>query len=503
MVAAEAAAAGLPALVARHSGLAEVAAGLEAELPPALGRLVSVPDGDAAGRSRERLRGALRAAARPIARALRAAVAARSQRQRWSWAGIARRGCSSSSADRASASRDRMASDASARDGRLAARREPYDQLRRRDRRATRERSRRRTDFTVAVEEEFALLDPETLDLVNRFEDVQAAARGTALEPNLVGELIASEVEVKTGRCRRRSRTSRPRSPSGAPQLARARRAARPRARRDGHAPVGELAGPADHRHAALPAQRRDPPLRRLAEQHLRPPRPRRDPRRRPRDRGSRRRSATGSRSCSRSRRARRSSRASTPGSTRRGRRSSRASSRAAACPTRSRSGTSTSRLRPLPLRDGLDRRAHAALVERPPAPRVPDRRDPHLRRPAGPRRGAVARRAHASSLTARCARALDEGEPLPEHPHRLIEENIWRAIRYGLSGELIDLERGDVRPGARAARAADRVGAAGRRGDRRGAVAPRFPSGTRPSGRSRGARRARRSRRSTPSRCA
>jgi len=50
-------------------------------------------------------------------------------------------------------------------------------------------------------------------------------------------------------------------------------------------------------------------------------------------------------------------------------------------------------------------------------------------------------------SLTARCARALDEGEPLPEHPHRLIEENTWRAIRNGLSGELIDLDRGDVLP--------------------------------------------------------
>src|SRR6188474_846147 len=56
-------------------------------------------------------------------------------------------------------------------------------------------------DFTVSIEEEFALLDPETLDLVNRFEEVQAAARGTALEPHLVGELIASEVEVRTGRC--------------------------------------------------------------------------------------------------------------------------------------------------------------------------------------------------------------------------------------------------------------------------------------------------------------
>jgi glutamate---cysteine ligase / carboxylate-amine ligase len=57
------------------------------------------------------------------------------------------------------------------------------------------------TDFTLAVEEEFALLDPETLELTNRFEQLQAAAVGTDVEPHLVGELIASEVEVKTGRC--------------------------------------------------------------------------------------------------------------------------------------------------------------------------------------------------------------------------------------------------------------------------------------------------------------
>jgi len=57
------------------------------------------------------------------------------------------------------------------------------------------------TDFTVAVEEEFALVDPGTLDLTNRFEDVKAAATGTSLEEHLVGELIASEVEVRTGRC--------------------------------------------------------------------------------------------------------------------------------------------------------------------------------------------------------------------------------------------------------------------------------------------------------------
>jgi len=50
-------------------------------------------------------------------------------------------------------------------------------------------------------------------------------------------------------------------------------------------------------------------------------------------------------------------------------------------------------------------------------------------------------------SLTARIARALDEGEPLPNLPHRLLEENLWRAIRHGLSGELIDFASGDVVP--------------------------------------------------------
>jgi len=56
-------------------------------------------------------------------------------------------------------------------------------------------------DFTVAVEEEFAILDPETLSLTNRFEELKAAAEGTELEAHLVGELIASEVEVRTGLC--------------------------------------------------------------------------------------------------------------------------------------------------------------------------------------------------------------------------------------------------------------------------------------------------------------
>src|SRR5690348_4124754 len=64
-----------------------------------------------------------------------------------------------------------------------------------------REEFERGTDFTVAVEEEFALLDPDTLELTDRFEQVKAAADRTDFAEHVVGELIASEVEIRTGRC--------------------------------------------------------------------------------------------------------------------------------------------------------------------------------------------------------------------------------------------------------------------------------------------------------------
>ena len=67
--------------------------------------------------------------------------------------------------------------------------------------RLARERFDEAEDFTLAVEEEFAILDPETLGLVNRFEELQAASVGSDLDGSLVGELIASEVEIRTGRC--------------------------------------------------------------------------------------------------------------------------------------------------------------------------------------------------------------------------------------------------------------------------------------------------------------
>jgi glycosyltransferase involved in cell wall biosynthesis len=88
MVAAEAAAAGCPPVVANHSGLAEIARGLEADYPPTLRHLASFENRDVDG-LRQRFdeilslgaddRAALRAAARS------AAVA------RWSWTNVARR----------------------------------------------------------------------------------------------------------------------------------------------------------------------------------------------------------------------------------------------------------------------------------------------------------------------------------------------------------------------------------------------------------------------------
>jgi glutamate---cysteine ligase / carboxylate-amine ligase len=52
----------------------------------------------------------------------------------------------------------------------------------------------------------------------------------------------------------------------------------------------------------------------------------------------------------------------------------------------------------------------------------------------------------------AQAARDIDDGVPAAEEPHRMIEENMWRAIRYGLDGELLDLERGEPFPAAEAA---------------------------------------------------
>jgi carboxylate-amine ligase len=57
------------------------------------------------------------------------------------------------------------------------------------------------TDLTVGLEEEFALLDPSTLELVPRFEELRdAAADDPVLCDGITGELISSEIEIVSGR---------------------------------------------------------------------------------------------------------------------------------------------------------------------------------------------------------------------------------------------------------------------------------------------------------------
>ena len=88
MVAAEAAAAGSPPLVARHSGLAEIADGLEQEYPPHLRHLASFETGNAAELSAKLSE--LLSLPEPDRVAVREA-ARNATVGRWSWAGVARR----------------------------------------------------------------------------------------------------------------------------------------------------------------------------------------------------------------------------------------------------------------------------------------------------------------------------------------------------------------------------------------------------------------------------
>jgi glutamate---cysteine ligase / carboxylate-amine ligase len=307
-----------------------------------------------------------------------------------------------------------------------------------------RERFDAAEDFTVSIEEEFALLDPESLDLVNRFEEVQAAAQGTVLEPNLVGELIASEVEVKTGK-----------QPSFADvPAALAERRAELRALVE---PLGlQLGATGTHPWASWRDQRIiDTPHYRRNDEILRYVVWRNN------TFGIHTHVAV------------------------------RGADRAVQVTSALRNwlpellAVSASS----PFHEGVDTGLHSARTQvftrffpRCGVPDVFRSWDdyaayvrflyetrsidevtqlwwsvrPHLLFPTVELRicdgqpdvaEAQALTALMVAVTARCARAIEEGEPLPEHPHRLIEENLWRAIRFGLSGELIDLDRGDVVP--------------------------------------------------------
>jgi carboxylate-amine ligase len=69
------------------------------------------------------------------------------------------------------------------------------------DRERTRAAFEESTDFTVGLEEEFALLDPQTLELVHRYEDLKAACdEDDRLAVAAAGELIDTEIEIRSGR---------------------------------------------------------------------------------------------------------------------------------------------------------------------------------------------------------------------------------------------------------------------------------------------------------------
>jgi carboxylate-amine ligase len=57
------------------------------------------------------------------------------------------------------------------------------------------------TDFTVGLEEEFQILEADTLDLAPRFEELRdaAAERDQTLAEAITGELISSEIEIISG----------------------------------------------------------------------------------------------------------------------------------------------------------------------------------------------------------------------------------------------------------------------------------------------------------------
>jgi carboxylate-amine ligase len=315
----------------------------------------------------------------------------------------------------------------------------PEEQLR-----FAREQYESAQDFTVAIEEEFAVLDPETLDLTNRFEDLQSAAQGTPLEEHLVGELIASEVEVRTGRCDTFEEA-----------------AARLGERRDQLHELAEKVGVglgATGTHPWSPWQEQriiDTPHYRRNDEILRYVVWRNN------SFGLHVHVAING------------------------------PDRAVAVCNGLRNflpellALSASS----PFVESVNTGLHSArsqIFTRPfPRCGIPDAYDgwdgferyvrflyetrsidehtqlwwsvrPHLSFPTveiricdgQPDLGeARSLAALGYALAARIARALDEGEPVPDFSHRLIEENLWRAIRYGLSGELIDLATGDVRP--------------------------------------------------------
>jgi carboxylate-amine ligase len=300
------------------------------------------------------------------------------------------------------------------------------------------------SDFTLAVEEEFALLDPVTLDLVNRFEELQAAAPRSPLDGHLVGELISSEVEVRTGRCET--------FPDAAATVAELRAQLVELADSFG---IG-LAATGTHPWAPWQEQRiiDTPHYRRVAEglqyvawrnvtfvQHVH----------------------VGIQGADRAIRVCTALRNFLPELLALSASSPFAEGVATGLhSTRSQVFTRSFPRCGIPDRfaswDDYERYVRflfdtGSIVEH---TQIWWSVRPHLAFPTVEIRicdgqptlaESQALAAFMYALAARVTRALDAGEPLPDHPRRLIEENLWRAIRYGLSGELIELSTGEVRP--------------------------------------------------------
>src|SRR5919202_3832126 len=299
-------------------------------------------------------------------------------------------------------------------------------------------------DLTLAVEEEFALLDPDTLDLVNRFEELQARAEGTPLAEALAGELISAEIEVRTGKCDTFA--------EAAATMAERRAQLLEAAEGLGIA----LAATGTHPWTYWKDVRLidTPHYRRVAEGlqyvawrnqtfvlHLHVG-----------VRGADRAIAL----CTALRELLPEMLALSASSpfhegVRTGLHSTRSQVFTRAFP---RCGVPD----PFSGWDDYERYVRflfetGSIVEH---TQIWWSVRPHLAFPTVEIRicdgqptlaEAQSLAAFVYALTARVARALDDGEPLPQHPHRVIEENLWRAIRFGLSGELIDLATGRVKP--------------------------------------------------------
>ena len=226
----------------------------------------------------------------------------------------------------------------------------------------------------------------EGLELVGRYEELRdAALSDPVLGGSVAGELIDSEIEIRSGRGERlgdaleAQREHRRRLFS----LAAAHGVV---ARRHRDPPVGRLPRPAHHQHRALPPARSRPRLRRLAQQHLLAPRPRGGAGRRPGGDGMRPPAAGAAHA------ARRLGQLAVPRGSRhpageRPQPDVHADVPALRDPRGVRELGGVRGLHRFPRPDAVDRRVHAGVVVDPPPFQLRHRRGPDLRRPADRRR--------------------------------------------------------------------------------------------------------------------